>query len=91
MINQILLSLFFMIVVNISLIYVYRQERLSDKWFRWLLISGNFMGIYVSQLIMGVSYKSILPVIIALIAGISLGVQGGSVVIKIGRLEKENK
>ena len=70
---------------------LYRQGKLSTRVFRWLAVLTNILAIYFSQIAMGILPTSPLALIVALIGGISIGVQGANVIIRIGRLEARQK
>jgi hypothetical protein len=91
MIGKIAASLILVGCLNFLLTFIYRRGKLSDRWFRLVLIFTGILGVYVSAIIMGVSYNSWFLVVLALIVGPPLGFQAATVIIRIGRLEQAAK
>jgi hypothetical protein len=90
MIGKIITSIILVGCLNVSLTFLYRRGKLSKCLFTCALVLANVLGIYISQIIMGVPTNSWFPVILALIGGTSGGFQGARVIIRIGHLEKAN-
>lgn len=89
MVLKIAMSLIFAAFWNVLLVYLFRREHLSRRSLRFALIAANILSIYIAQLIMGVDYRNWFAVFMAVIGGLSLGIQGASVIIRISQLETE--
>jgi predicted RND superfamily exporter protein len=77
--------------VNAILGTVYRYNRLSEQSYRILSVIVNVISAWAGQILMGIPYNSPFAVILALVGGLSLGIQVANVIIRIGRLEARQR
>jgi amino acid transporter len=79
------------ICLNVLLTYLYRRGSLHPQGFRLVMTIANIVLLYIGLVVMGIPYQSPFAGILAVIGGISLGLQGANVIIRIGRLEARQR